>query len=314
MIIDKFHCWYNATFAIKNRVFNSLKVPAILRLVILSIANVVIPMVISTQTKNPNFSLKNNNKVRADFVVSLTSFPNRIGKIHLVIESILRQSYRPSQVILWLSKEQFASIDELPIKLLKLRSRGLTIKLTEGDLRSYKKYYFLLEQNPKAAFIIVDDDVFYKSTLLSELIDVHKQYPNAIVANRCAIINGDQQYTNWRGLRGAATNPRFDLLPTGCGGVLYPSGSLSSEAVDSNLFTEVCGDADDIWLSCCAFLNNTPTVYTGHNDYILGVHSSQNIHLHTKNVGQSNNDIRIAAVREYFQVNRGVDVFKRTKC
>ena len=311
MVIDNFHNLYNATFKIKNSFLNKIKVPAIFRLVILQTANIIIPLVLNAQTQSYEFKLGNKEKKQTDFIVSLTSFPNRIGKVHLVIESLLRQSYCPKRIVLWLSKEQFSSIEQLPLKLLKLRERGLDIVLTEGDLRSYKKYYFLLKQQPDAAFIIVDDDVFYKSTVLANLIETNKNYPKAVCANRCAIINIDKPYSKWEGLTGESTEPRFDLLPTGCGGVLYPSNSLHEDALNDKLFSEICKDADDLWLNSCAFLNNSLVVFTGHNEYLLEVKSLNNIHLHTKNVGGANNDDRIANVRTHYKTKDGIDVFDR---
>lgn len=50
-------------------------------------------------------------------VVSLTSFPARIKKVHIVIESLLNQTIKPDKIILWLSKEQFEHYYVLPSKL-----------------------------------------------------------------------------------------------------------------------------------------------------------------------------------------------------
>ncbi|WP_441003638.1 hypothetical protein [Pseudocolwellia agarivorans] len=311
MIIDRFHCLYNSTYLIRSNFLIKIKVPAILRLIILQTANLLIPLVLNSQKKDINFSLENAKKNRTDFIVSLTSFPKRIGKVHLVIESMLRQSFLPSRIILWLSIEQFPSIDMLPQKLLDLRKRGLEIVLTEGDLRSYKKYFFLLKQQPEAGFIIIDDDVFYQSLILENLINTHIKYPKAVCANRCAIINPCEQYSNWSGLKGNNIEERDDLLPTGCGGVLYPPYSLHDAVLDDSLFTSICADADDIWLNVCAFLKGTSFVYTGKNEYLLAVTSNQNEHLHSKNVGESNNDKRIKNVRTYFKEKHGVDVINR---
>jgi hypothetical protein len=311
MVIDNFHRLYNATFTINNRLLKFLKVPAILRLIILQFANLIIPIIIYMQTKNANYTLVNTNKKQTDMVVSLTSFPKRIGKVHLVIETMLRQTYCPSRIILWLSIEQFPTLDVLPQKLLKLRERGLEIILTEGDLRSYKKYYFLLKLQPDAAFIIIDDDVFYKSTLIENLIDTHIQYPKAVCANRSAVINVDKSYINWNYVTSNNIELRSDLLPTGCGGVLYPANSLHKDVLNSQLFTEICADADDIWLNCCAYLNSTKFAYTGKSEYLLSITTRNNEHLHSKNVGESNNDKRITSVKAYYLLTKNVDVFNR---
>lgn len=311
MLIDLFHNLYNDTFKIKSKFFVAAKIPAILRLCILNLANFIIPLgcrFFKTKSLSTHYLDAEGSK---GLVVSLTSFPQRINKVYLVIESLLRQSLLPSRIILWLSEEQFPSIERLPKSLLKLRSKGLEIRLTPGDLRSYKKYYFLLKESPSSSFIIVDDDVFYPSSIIKTLVETEEKYPNAICANRCAKIYKDKPYREWPNIRGKATGPEFKLLPTGCGGVLYPKNSLYSDSLNKNLFTTVCKDADDIWLSCMAFINRTPTVYTGNNQYLLSVNSLGNVHLHTGNVLGANNDACIKRVKEHYQTELGIDVFDR---
>ena len=311
MLIDAFHDLYNLTFRIENAFLNLIKIPAILRLMILSLANFCIPLLFSIKTGQSNFCLEESGREQVDFVVSLTSFPERIAKVHLVVESLLRQTVIPKKIVLWLSREQFNSLDVLPKKLLDLQGRGLEIHLMPGDLRSYKKYYYLLQDQPDTSFIIVDDDIFYPSTLIENLISTHTQYPNAVCANRCARINSEKPYREWISVKGLALEPCFNLLPTGCGGVLYPSGSLHSDALNEPLFTKICKDADDIWLSNAAYLNNTPTAYTGKNEYLLSVYSIGNVHLHTKNVGESNNDQKIELVKKHYQSTTKANVFNR---
>ncbi|MDP2485783.1 hypothetical protein [Pseudoalteromonas marina] len=311
MITDFFHNLYNATFKIKNPILVSSKVAAVLRLVILGVSNIVIPIVYAFTKNNSQYNLKSNTKKQSDFVVSLTSFPQRIGKAHLVIESLLRQTVSPKRIVLWLSEQQFTSLDVLPKKLLELQARGLEIYLTEGDLRSYKKYYFLLKESPSSKFIIFDDDIFYQSKVVEYLIDTHKKYPNALCANRCRKIDNTQSYANWKIIKGDVQTPRFDLMPTGCGGVLYPENALHTDSIDKELFTKICKDADDIWLNTTAYLNKTPIAYTGKFEYVLAVISYGNIHLHSKNVGESNNDIRMRSVEKHYLSSKSIKVFDR---
>jgi hypothetical protein len=313
MLIDFFHNLYNATFKLGLPWLNRIRLPAVLRLLILLTANIIIPLVFKVQHSNSQYRLANSDssETKTGFTVSLTSFPQRIDKVYLVIESILRQAEIPSRLVLWLSKEQFNSIESLPKNLLKLRSRGLEIILTPGDLRSFKKYYFLLKEQPGANFIIIDDDIFYPSSVLQNLIETHKQYPTAVCANRCYQIEKDKSYSDWKLLRGEGSQPRSDLLPTGCGGVLYPGNSLPADAINKNLFTELCKDADDIWLNCTAYSKGAKFVYTGKNEYFLSVRSNNNVYLHTQNVGNSFNDLRIKMVRDYYLKERKIDIMER---
>ena len=64
-------------------------------------------------------------------VVSLTTFPLRIGKVHLTIQSILRQSRPADRVLLWLSKEEFPEEAQLPENLLRLKEAGLPVMCRE---------------------------------------------------------------------------------------------------------------------------------------------------------------------------------------
>lgn len=70
-------------------------------------------------------------------IVSLTSFPKRIDTLWITIETLLRQSMKPDEIILWLAEEQFNGIDSLPKALLEQQKRGLTIRFCD-DLRSHK--------------------------------------------------------------------------------------------------------------------------------------------------------------------------------
>ena len=72
-------------------------------------------------------------------VVSFTSFPARIAKLHYVLYSLLVQTLKPKRLILWLGQEEFPGEDgDLPPKLLSLRRNGLEIRWTK-DIKQYKK-------------------------------------------------------------------------------------------------------------------------------------------------------------------------------
>ena len=74
MLIDFFHRSYNNTYRIKFRLLNMLKVPAIIRLAVLSLANFVIPLSLRFSELSP---LSSANKNADGPVVTLTSFPQR---------------------------------------------------------------------------------------------------------------------------------------------------------------------------------------------------------------------------------------------
>ena len=54
------------------------------------------------------------------YIVSITSFPARINEIWITIETLLRQSFKPDKIILWLGEEQFPD-KQLPESLTMLK-------------------------------------------------------------------------------------------------------------------------------------------------------------------------------------------------
>ena len=55
-----------------------------------------------------------------ELIVSLTSYPARIPYIKYTLYTLLMQSYKPNQILLWLSKEEFPNKEkDLPQELLE---------------------------------------------------------------------------------------------------------------------------------------------------------------------------------------------------
>ena len=112
-----------------------------------------------------------------EVIVSLTTFPARVDKVYLTIETIFQQDTLPNRIILWLANEQFPERRaHLPQRLLNMQQRGLEIRFCE-DIRSHKKYYYSMKDNPNSIIITVDDDVFYPKDTLTNLLTMHYQHP-----------------------------------------------------------------------------------------------------------------------------------------
>jgi hypothetical protein len=94
-------------------------------------------------------------------VISLTSFPDRIRHVWLVVETLLRQDRKADSIVLVLAECQFPG-RKLPRRLQMQQHRGLEIMWVAEDLRSYKKLIPVREAYPDATIVTVDDDVLYK--------------------------------------------------------------------------------------------------------------------------------------------------------
>ncbi|MGN0251606.1 MAG: glycosyltransferase [Oliverpabstia sp.] len=196
----------------------------------------------------------NQAKRKESIIVSLTSYPKRIGTVWLTIETLLRQSVKPDEIILWLAQEQFKSIDVLPRELIELQKYGLTIRFCD-DLRSHKKYYYVMQEYPEDIIILVDDDMFYPRDTIKKLMQMHKKYPYDICTMTAQAIKPsfESKPSMWR-------NPKLDekfehsdeiQIFTGSGS-LYPPHSLDEEVFNKELVKSICPSADDLWLTFMA--------------------------------------------------------------
>lgn len=240
------------------------------------------------------------------FIVSLTSFPARINDIWMSLETIMQQSVKPDEIILWLAEEQFPT-KELPDNITRLQSRGLTIRYCD-DLRSHKKYYYAIKENPNDCIITLDDDLYYHKDVLKNIIDLYDKFPNELCTNRAHEItfNNDEilPYRKWKHNSSNIHYPTNLLMQTGGAGTLYPPNSLHPKAFDKDLIKELCYHADDIWLKFMAFLNEKKVVTNAkfNKDYIT-VGKTQNEKLVTQNVINGGNDIQLKKIIEYFKIN-----------
>lgn len=248
---------------------------------------------------------KPNNK-QSDIIISLTSFPKRIDKTWIVIESILRQTLLPKKIVLTLSKKQFSSEDILPKELKDLKSNGyLEILWTEEDLRSHKKYLYTMTKYPNNIIITIDDDFIYEKTMIENLYKYHLLYPRYIITNLALEKKGDQ-YDDWENLLFSIKQPCFSIMQLGGSGVLYPPFSLHPDALNVDLIKDICPLADDIWLNAMAILNSSKIFKTDYKIYPMPLTIRANEELYKTNVLDKKNDEQIANLKRFY----GSDILK----
>ena len=185
----------------------------------------------------------------SNIIISLTSFPARIERAWIAIESLMQQDIRPHKVVLVLSQEEFPS-RELPMALRRQQARGLEILWVPQNTRSYKKLLPTRERYPDAWIMTADDDVRYDKWRLRRLVDAASSTPGTVIGHSGWEITveatGIAPYVSWPPA-GPHTPPNRCLL-TGVGGVLYPPHALPSHLLlDIDLALATCPVADDIW-------------------------------------------------------------------
>ena len=167
------------------------------------------------------FSSRKTARNGSGIIVSLTSFPARIRRIHLVIESLLRQTLSPEAIVLYLSRDQFGDLSVLPRKLLKLYRKGLVdVRLEDGDIRSHKKYYYAFRDYADRTIITVDDDMIYPEDLVEVLVGASENKYVSCTVGAHMLVRDDAlaEYASWE-RETAAGVPLYRIMPIGCGGV-----------------------------------------------------------------------------------------------
>ena len=100
---------YALYFALPNFAFLSLPGKAINRLlgmILKRLLDLFMPRYLKRTAAKAGYGL-NTEKRDELYIVSLTSFPARMEDIWITIETILRQSFKPDKIILWLGQDKF---------------------------------------------------------------------------------------------------------------------------------------------------------------------------------------------------------------
>jgi hypothetical protein len=241
------------------------------------------------------------------YIVSLTSFPGRINEVWIAIECILRQTFKPDAIILYLSKEQFNGVSILQ-SLLDLEKRGLTIKFCEEDIKAHKKYFYAMKEYPNEYIITLDDDLYYDNKTLERVVNLHLKFPNLIAANRAHKItfnknNELEVYKKWE-RRTTCEEPSHLIFSTGGGGTLYPPNALNDVAFNLELIKKLSFLADDVWLKAMAILSKKMVVTNNYySKNIISISKTQKIKLVSENVKNGGNDFQLKNLCEHFNID-----------
>lgn len=248
----------------------------------------------------------------ADYVVSLTTYPARVGNVWRVIEMAANQRGIKEKyaICLYLIKSEFEGVD-LPAKIKELQARGLTVKFNEENLKCHNKYFYAFKDYPEKTVITIDDDLQYNHHTISGLIKKNKEYPDCIIYNRGNRILKNEPYNNWPFVENL-TCPQHDVFPTGVGGVLYPPHCCNEFVTDMGVIKKTCLRADDLWLNFMSRLNHTKVVQSGlKSTYMVLPDTSQQTALWLVNndVIQVGNDVQINEITKWSLKELNCDYF-----
>jgi|GEM_PF-1234042 len=243
-------------------------------------------------------------------ILSLTSFPERLATLPLVIRSLRRQTAPAAAIHLWLGENEVMGRAALPSDLLALEQQGLRIHLVPKTAHQYDKFLHLAGLEQTFQCVLVDDDVIYPPDMLSALRQAARAHPGSIIANRAhrILTSADgaiAPYRHWQ-QEVSVERPVHDLFPTGAGGVLYPMGFLTDPLVrDHQRILALAPYADDLWLKTCALVKGVASCTTrladANNAWLHRYTPTMTQGaLHAVNVKQGLNDLQLKRCLAWF--------------
>lgn len=245
-----------------------------------------------------------NNEYK--IIASLTSFPIRINECALSLKTLFMQTIPPDRIILWLADSQFPN-HNLPAAFDELITNGLEVRYVD-DLRSHKKYFYMLqEQQPDELVITFDDDIIYHPKTIERAFQKHLEFPDAIVCNEVKYITFSndgkklKSYNDWGhpGDGYKAPNIRYSVMSGS--GTLYPYGIFPKEVFDWETIKRLAYSADDLWITFMAKHYNIPVVGTDIAARVYTtISNSQSFRLGQENcIGTRNDDTVRNILTEY---------------
>ena len=251
-------------------------------------------------------------------IVSLTSYPKRIGTVALALESIYAQTRPADEVVLWLAREQFPGLEkDLPENLTVLMDGGkLTVRWCD-DLKSHKKYFYALQDYTEDLVVTIDDDLIYGEHMLEDLYNCYLRHPNAVSTVRAHLMVFDSgnhlmPYGDWiQETDVCLDKPSMQLFATGGAGTLYPPGIFKKELFDKQAVIDTCLYADDLWLKAMALLSDVPIVVAQPFVELRYLPGSQDEALYLLNVDENQNDVQWAKISDWADGKFGTGILEK---
>lgn len=252
---------------------------------------------VCTQVNKKSCVQKSNQMV----IVSITTYPAREKQFLISLETVMRQTYKPDRIIVWLAEEQYPDKERVRTVYKKFIERGVEIKFCD-DLRSHKKYYYAALENPDAVIITLDDDVYYPRNTIKRLISRYDGTEGTIISNIAkyiAVKDGTiQPYVCWEKVERPYTEHDALICPIGVGGVLYSPHSLNHNVFNKEDIRSLCIHTDDLWLNAMGRLNHSKIICIGDFPTLITVKGSQKTSLGIDNALR--NDYELAnIIRKY---------------
>ena len=208
-------------------------------------------------------------------IVSLTSYKKRLNTLDKVLNSILNGTLIPNKIVLTIYKKDILFISKKIKNYLNQNKISLLI-VNNIDIKSHKKYFYVMQKYPYDIIITIDDDIIYEKKTVELLYKSYLKYPKEISARRVHLIKyyktgKSKPYHKWIKEYKFLKNPSFDLLATTGAGTLFPPNILK---INYSLIYDIfnCINSDDIFLKYIENKLKIKTVWV-ENKELMGLYN-----------------------------------------
>lgn len=192
--------------------------------------------------------INNETKREHQIIVTLTAQREYFKELQITIFSILNQSLKPDRIILWLDEET-ESLATLPYEITRFIKNGLEIRFAK-DVKNYTGSVYAFKEFKDSIIVTANNNIYYRKDWLKRLYLSYITNPDDIhvhCAQRVLLTNGATVVLREGTIYVSQESAEYNNFLLGDGGVLYPPGCFSKEALRDDIFTKYAPDYDDIW-------------------------------------------------------------------
>lgn len=200
-----------------------------------------------------------------DVVLSLTTWRGRLSGNNVLntLKSLLKQSCDCTfKIVITIFRDDVQYINDNLRRFID--NNGIEILQCDLDLKSHKKYFYVMKKYRNKPIILFDDDLIYMENTVQLLWDNYRMFKKCVSSRRCRRIVYDnfglaEKYGRWR-LQLTPCKPSFDLLATTGGGTLIPPRLLDISERDIPMMMRTI-TSDDLFLKYKMNASNVPVSY-----------------------------------------------------
>jgi hypothetical protein len=190
-------------------------------------------------------------------IVSLSTMPDRIGRLQPVLDSLLKQTRPPDEIVLAVPRFSIRQKRGYQIPNYLLRIPKVRILRCEKDWGPATKFIAVVQDELAAGrtdtlIMVVDDDRIYPRDSVELYLHYHAQLPDAALCFRGGPI---PRSLNWRDCKiefGVDFRvPKQTAVITGCGSYLIQPRFFDSSLWDYSVAPAGAFYMDDMWISGC---------------------------------------------------------------